>query len=64
MKRFAESEDPVVVAIPRLARLRGVRVQLELGTIPVQVEDVRVAITVIMYRMPSMPPPLETAQWR
>ncbi len=59
MRRVAESEDPVVVAIPMLVRPRDVRVQLELGTVPVQVEDVRVAIAVAIYRVPSISPPLE-----
>ena len=59
MKRFAESEDPSVVVIPMLVRPRVAGVQLELGTVPVQVEDVRVAIAVVMHKMPSISPPLE-----
>ena len=64
MRRFAESEDPVVAVIPTLVGPRVIGIQPELGAIRVQVEDVRVAIAVAMYRMPSVSLPLETAQRR
>jgi hypothetical protein len=63
MKRFAESEDPVAVVIPMLVRPRDIPVQLELGTVPVQVEDVRVAIAVAIYRMPSVSLPSVKARY-
>jgi hypothetical protein len=53
-KRFAGHENPMVVIVPGLARLSVVRVQLKLISVPVQVENVRIAVTVVMYRMPSV----------
>ena len=46
MRRFAESEDPVVAVIPMLVGPRVIGIQPELGAIRVQVEDIRVAIAV------------------
>ncbi len=42
----AGTEYELIVGIPPVRRLRVVRVEPEIGTIPVQVEHVRVAVAV------------------
>jgi hypothetical protein len=63
MKRFAESEDPDAADITMLVRPRDIRVQLELGTEPVQAEDARAAIAAAIYRMPSVSLPSVKARY-
>ena len=56
-KRSAEAEDETIVAIPVIVHPAIIVVEPRIGIITVHIEQVRVAITVAMYIMPSMPPP-------
>jgi len=62
MKRFATEEHETIVAVPPIVRLVPVRIKLALAVVRVHVEHVRVAIRVVLYAMPSVPPPLDNSR--
>jgi hypothetical protein len=61
MKRFSENEDDLIVEIPRIVRIRPVRVEPPPAVIvALQLEDVRVAVRVgDLYARSSVPLPFE-----
>jgi len=67
MKRLAKGEEPTAL-IPVIVRIVPVQVQIALGTIPVQVRHVAVAVRVdparalVICKTSSKPPPIEYSQ--
>ena len=59
MKRFATEEHEAIVAIPPVVRVVPVRVELALARTAVHLKQMRVAIRVILYIVPSVPLPPE-----
>ena len=53
-KLLATEEDETIVAIPPVVRIVPIRVEPQLVTVTIHVEHVRVAIRVVIYRMPSI----------
>ena len=59
MKRVATEEDETVVAVPDIVRVAVVSVEPAFVVIVFNVEQVEVAIRVSLYKVSSIPPPLE-----
>ena len=62
MKRFATEEHEAIVAIPPVVRLVPIRIKLPLAVVGIHVEQMRVAVRVVLYAMPSVPPPLDNSR--
>ena len=62
MKRFATEKHEAIAAIPPVVRVVPVRVELALARTAIHVEQMRVAVRVILYIMPSVPPPLDNSR--
>jgi len=59
--RVAGTEkDEAILKIPLVVGFAIVRVQPEVVVIAIHIEDVRVAVAVVMYSVPSVSPPLES----
>ena len=52
-------EHEAVLAIPPVVRPAIVRVQPPTIVVAIRTEEVRVAIRVVLYEIPSIPPPIE-----
>jgi hypothetical protein len=59
MKRFATEEDETVVTVPEIVRVAVVSVEPAFVVIVFNVEQVEVAIRVSLYKVSSIPPPVE-----
>jgi hypothetical protein len=59
MKRFATEEDETVVTVPEIVRVAVVSVEKAFVVIVFNVEQVEVAIRVSLYKVSSIPPPVE-----
>jgi hypothetical protein len=59
MKRFATEEDETVVTVPEIVRVAVVSVEKATIVIVFNVEQVEVAIRVSLYKVSSIPPPVE-----
>ncbi len=59
MKRFATEEDETVVTVPEIVRVAVVSVEKATVVIVFNVEQVEVAIRVSLYKVSSIPPPVE-----
>ena len=59
MKRFATKEDETVVTVPEIVRVAVVSVEPAFVVIVFNVEQVEVAIRVSLYKVSSIPPPVE-----
>jgi hypothetical protein len=59
MKRFATEEDETVVTVPEIVRVTVVSVEPAFVVIVFNVEQVEVAIRVSLYKVSSIPPPVE-----
>ena len=60
MVRFAGTKkDETILGIPLAAGPPIVRVQPQPVVVPIHVEDVRVAVRVVMCEVPSVSPPIE-----
>lgn len=59
MKIFATEEDEAVVTVPDIVRIAVVSVEPELVVIVFNVEQVDVALRVSLYKVSSIPPPVE-----
>jgi hypothetical protein len=60
MVRFAGTkEDKAIVGIPLVVSPPIVAIQPQIVVITIHVEDVRVAVRVVMCEVPSVSPPLE-----
>jgi len=66
MKRFAGEEDETIVSIPLIVETTIIVVEPRLAIVTIDVEQVRVVITVgISYTLPSMTPKLESdPRWK
>ena len=59
MKRFATEEDETVVTVPEIVRVAVVGIEPAFVVIVFNVEQVEVAIRVSLYKVSSIPPPVE-----
>lgn len=59
MKRFATEEDEMVVTVPEIVRVAFISVEPAFVVIVFHVEQVEVAIRVSLYKVSSIPPPVE-----
>lgn len=59
MKRFATEEDETVVTVPEIVRVAVVSVEPVFVVIVFNVEQVEVAIRVSLYKVSSIPSPVE-----
>ncbi len=59
MKRFATEEDETVVTVPEIVRVAVVSVEPAFVIIMFNVEQVEVTIRVSLYKVSSIPPPVE-----
>lgn len=59
MKRFATEEDETVVTVPEIVRVTVVSVEETTVVIVLHVKQVEVAIRVSLYKVSSIPPPVE-----
>ena len=63
MKQFAKTEHDAIGQIPLIVGIRPVRIEpLRTVVIPLDVEDVRVAVGIGLRATPSVPPSLEYSQ--
>jgi hypothetical protein len=59
MKRFATEEHETVVTVPDIVRVAVVSVEPTFVVIVLNVEQVEVAVRVSLYKVSSIPPPVE-----
>ena len=63
MKRVAKAEHDTIVEIPLIVGIRPVRIEPLLAVrVPLDVEDIRVAVGIGLRAAPSVPLPLEKSQ--
>ena len=54
---LAETKDKLIVGIPLIARIRPIVVELQTAVVTIQIEHVRIAISVGLCDTPSLPLP-------
>ena len=59
-----DDERETIVTIPPVVRLVPIRIKLPLAVVGIHVEQMRVAVRVVLYETPSVPPPLESSRRR
>jgi len=56
VRRLATNEHEAIVSIPVIVRIAVVRVEPKIAIVVLDVEQVQIAIGVVMYKVPSIPP--------